>query len=129
VKQREESLAILSELIEMAKADNVVKETEYAFLLGVAVELGISGKTVDKLIQSTPTQEQKNIPENRVLQFHRLIVLMNIDSQRHHLETDKLQVIGLRMGLKPSVVLALIKEIEEFPGGMLPIEILSKYIQ
>ena len=82
----EEKLSILSEMIAFARADYSIKDSEYDFLLGVAHQLGVDKETFDTLFE---VKVEKIIPKTqaeRILQFHRLVLLMNVDQEQHHIE-------------------------------------------
>ena len=127
MQSREERISILSELIEMAKSDDVLKKTEYDFILDVSKELNLDMETVENLIKNTTAKNFKRTLKDSIYQLHRLIVMMNIDSHQHHLEVERLQVIGLRMGLKPSVILKVIEEVNKYPGKVVSAETLFSF--
>ena len=127
MQSREERISILSELIEMAKSDDVLKKTEYDFILDVSKELNLDMETVENLIKNTTAKNFKRTLKDSIYQLHRLIVMMNIDGHQHHLEVERLQVIGLRMGLKPSVILKVIEEVNKYPGKVVSAETLFSF--
>ena len=119
----EEKLSILSEMIAMAKADNVVSDSEYYFLLSVAEQLGVDKETFESLFD---TKVKKIIPKTqaeRILQFHRLVLLMNVDEQ-HELEIAKLHNIGLGMGLPPSAIEQVLTVMHQYPNKIVPPDVL-----
>jgi uncharacterized tellurite resistance protein B-like protein len=119
-----EKLSILSELILFAKADNVVTASEYNFLLSVALLIGVDKKTFNSLF----TREvEKVLPKNQadsILQFHRLVLLMNVDCNRQPSEVKKLYNIGLSMGLPPSAVEQVLSIMHQYPNNVVPPEVL-----
>lgn len=119
-----EKLSILSEMIVFAMADKTVKEAEYNFLLGVASQLGIDKKTFDSLFDH---RAEKIIPKSqaeRILQFHRLVLLMNVDQEEHGLEINKLHNIGLGMGLPPSAIEQVLTIMHNYPNKVVPPDVL-----
>ncbi len=129
MQSREERIGIISELIEMAKSDDVLKKTEYDFILDVSKELNLDGETVENLIENTTTKKITRTLKDSIYQLHRLIVIMNIDGHQHPLEVERLQVIGLRMGLKPSVILKVIDEVNKNPGKVVTAETLFSFTE
>ncbi len=121
---RKEKLSILSELISFAKADNVVSESEYDFLFSVAHQIGVDKKTFDSLFSRTV---EKVIPKNlaeSILQFHRLVLLMNVDLEQTMSELKKLHNIGLSYGLPPSAVEQVLSIMHQYPNKVVPPHIL-----
>ncbi len=119
-----EKLSILSELILFAKADNVVTVSEYKFLLSIAKLIGVDKKTFDSLFTR---DVEKVLPKNQadsILQFHRLVLLMNVDCNRHPSEVKKLYNIGLSMGLPPSAVEQVLSIMHQYPDNVVPPEVL-----
>ena len=120
----EEKLSILSEMIAFARADYSIKDSEYDFLLGVAHQLGVDKETFDTLFE---VKVEKIIPKTqaeRILQFHRLVLLMNVDQEQHHIEVSKLHNIGLGMGLPPSAIEQVLTIMHQYPNKIVPPEVL-----
>ncbi len=120
----EEKLSILSEMIAFARVDNTVKTEEYNFLLNVANQLGVDKQTFDSLFDKTAMPVFLKSEAERILQFHRLVLLMNIDSSDTSLEVALLHNIGLGMGLPPSAIEQVLTIMHKYPDKIIPPEIL-----
>jgi uncharacterized tellurite resistance protein B-like protein len=119
-----EKLSILSEMIAFAKADHALKDTEYNFLFGVAVSLGINKEIFDSLLDKQVKILVPKTQADRILQFHRLVLLMNIDQERNKIEISKLHNIGLGMGLPPSAIEQVLTVMHDYPDMIIPPEVL-----
>ena len=119
-----EKLSILAQLISFAKADDVVKIEEYKFLQDIATQLGIDQDTFDTLFH-TKTERVILQPESeRIVQFHRLLLLMNVDREQHESELRRLHTIGLAMGLPPSAIDQVLLIMDRYPDKIVPAEVL-----
>lgn len=119
-----EKLSILSEMIAFAKVDNLVKDPEYKFLLGVSKQLGVEREAFDKLFE---VESEHLIPKTnaeRILQFHRLLLLMNIDQAQDEVEIRRLHDMGLGMGLPPSAIDQVLSIMHKYPNNVVPPEVL-----
>ncbi len=117
-------LSILSELIAFARADHSITDSEYNFLLSIAKNLGVKKATFDALFE---VDIEKVIPKTqaeRILQFHRLVLLMNVDQEQHELEIEKLHNLGLQMGLPPSAIEQVLTIMHNYPHKVIPPDIL-----
>ena len=120
----EEKLSILSEMIAFARADHEMKESEYDFLLGVAGHLGIDKETFDTLLSTKVEKIMPKTQAERILQFHRLVLLMNVDQEQHQLEIGKLHNVGLGMGLPPSAIEQVLMVMHQYPDKIVPPDVL-----
>lgn len=119
-----EKLSILSEMIAFAKVDKKVKEPEYNFLLGVASQLGVDRNTFDSLFEKRTEHVMPKSQVERILQFHRLVLLMNVDQEQHQVEVGRLHNIGLGMGLPPSAIEQVLSIMHQYPNKVVPPKIL-----
>lgn len=120
----EEKLSILSELIAFAMADDVVRVSEYKFLLDVALQLGVDKDTFDSLFHKRAEKVILRPQSERIVQFHRLLLLMNVDSEQHDTEVRRLHNIGLRMGLPPSAIDQVLMVMHQYPDKIVPPDVL-----
>ena len=126
-----EKLSLLTELIKLAKCDTHVREEEYEFLLTIAQSLNVDTKEFDSLfeeyIEFTPPVSEFE----RILQFHRLVLLMNIDKDTSDAEVGFLKDIGIRIGLNPLATDQVLTEMYNYPNKIIPpdrlIEIFKKH--
>ncbi|MGI9545750.1 MAG: TerB family tellurite resistance protein [Flavobacteriaceae bacterium] len=119
----EEKLSIMAEMIAFARADDIITDSEYFFLLSVAEQLGIDKDTFESLFEN---EVEKIIPKTqaeRILQFHRLVLLMNVDEQ-HDSEVNKLRNIGLGMGLPPGAIEQVLSIMHQYPNKIVPPNVL-----
>lgn len=119
-----EKLSILSELIAFARADEVLKVSEYEFLYTIATQLGIDKETFDALFRKKAEKIILKPQSERIVQFHRLVLLMNVDKEQHHTELRRLHNIGLRMGLPPSAIDQVLSVMHQYPNKIVPPEVL-----
>jgi len=117
---RVEKLSLLSEMIAFARVDNSLKEIEYNFLLGVAKQLGISQTDFDYLLTNPVSYVSLKSYSERIVQFHRLVLLMNIDTEVSTIELNKLHNFGLRMGLNFDAINKVLELMESFPNKVIP---------
>lgn len=121
-----EKLSLLTELIKMAKCDEQHKEEEYQFLLTIANHLGVAKNDFDNLfeeyIEFTPPKSEFE----RILQFQRLVLLMNIDQEIHKDELKYIKNVGIKMGLNALATNEVLNEMHHYPNKVIPADILIK---
>ncbi|MEA3462667.1 MAG: TerB family tellurite resistance protein [Bacteroidota bacterium] len=115
-----EKLSLLTELIKLARCDNEVREQEFIFLLSIARSLKVSKEDFDSLFQKyiefTPPESEFE----RILQFHRLVLLMNVDQDTSDMEVEFLKDIGIRIGLNPNATDRVLAEMHLYPNKVIP---------
>jgi hypothetical protein len=121
---RVEKLSLLSEMIAFAKYDKDIKSIEYNFLLGVAKQLDISREDFDYLIEHPINYIHLKSHSERIVQFHRLVLLMNIDNEHSPSNVIKLYNFGLRMGLSHESITKVLYLMESFPNKIVPPDVL-----
>lgn len=121
---KKEKLSILSEMIAFAKVNNEVKESEYDFLFSVAQQLEVSKKTFDSLFTANVEHVIPKSQPERLLQFHRLMLLMNVDDKQDIIEVKRIYDIGLKMGLPPGAIQQVLSVMHKYPNKVVPPEVL-----
>jgi hypothetical protein len=117
---RVEKLSLLSQMIAFARIDNNLREIEHKFLLGVAKQLGITREDYDYLLENPVTHINLKSHSERIVQFHRLVLLMNLDKDISNRELVKLHNFGLRMGLGQESINRVLYLMESFPDKVVP---------
>jgi hypothetical protein len=117
---RVEKLSLLSEMIAFAQIDANIKSIEYKFLLGVARQLEICQEDFDYLFQHPVTYVHLKSHSERIVQFHRLVLLMNLDQNICDKDLRKLHNFGLRMGLSHESINKVLHVMESFPNKIVP---------
>ena len=117
---RVEKLSLLSEMIAFARIDNSLKEIEYNFLRGVAKQLEITSEDFDYLLDNPVTHIHLKSHSERIVQFHRLVLLMNLDQDIEDKDLIRLHNFGLRMGLSHESINRVLDLMESFPHKIIP---------
>ncbi len=117
---RVEKLSLLSEMIAFAQTNDNIKSIEYKFLLGVAQQLEISQEDFDYLFKHPVNYVHLKTHSERIVQFHRLVLLMNLDNEFSRKELIKLHNFGLRMGLSHESINRVLYVMESFPNKIVP---------
>ncbi len=122
---------ILSDMIRLAMADNKIDQTEYDFISAVAARLEVPQEEVEDLIQNPVPSGVFKTELERITQFHRLVLLMNVDQETHVAEVDNLRNYGLKIGIRPEAIEQVFNEMGEYENKMIPndrlIEIFSRF--
>lgn len=119
-----EKLSILSEMIGFARVDHSLKQSEYEFLLKVAQNLEVSKDVFDGLLKEKSPKVRLKTQAERIVQFHRLILLMNVDHEQHKKEINTLYNIGLNMGLPPAAISQVLEIMHRYPNKIVPPDVL-----
>ena len=117
---REEKLSLLSEMITFARLDKNLKEIEYNFLLGVARQLDINREDFEYLLENPATYVHLKSYSERIVQFHRLVLLMNMKGDSSSRDLVRLHNFGLRMGLSHESINRVLELMESFPDKIIP---------
>jgi len=117
---RVEKLSLLSEMIAFARIDNNLRAIEHKFLIGVAKQLEITREDYDYLLENPVTHINLKSHSERIVQFHRLILLMNLDNVITNKELIRLHNFGLRMGLGHESINRVLDLMESFPNKIVP---------
>ena len=117
---KKQKLSLLSDMIELAKSDNNLKERELSFIAAVANSLEITDNEVQELIKKPAEKVVISSESERILQFHRLILVMNIDEQTSIHETAAIKNFGLHMGLPAEAIDEVFKRMGDYPNKVMP---------
>ena len=115
-----EKLSLLTELIKLASCDKIIRKQEYDFIMVMAERLGIDKASCDKLFDQYIAFTPPKSEFDRILQFHRLVLLMNIDQQAGKKELNFIRDLGIRMGLRPMATEKVLLEMHNYPGKLVP---------
>jgi len=120
----EEKLSALSQLIAFARSGKELKNVEYDFLVIIANQIGVDKTEFDNLLQNPVPHINLQSESERIVQFHRLILLMNVDRKIEPKELEKIHQLGLRMGLNIQAIDKTLKTMHEYPNNNIPPEVL-----
>lgn len=119
-KEKNERLSIITELIKLANVDKEIRDIEFEFLLAIASQLGVTKDEFKNLFESYIEFSPPKIEFDRIIQFQRLILLMNIDLEINSEELAYIKDLGIRMGLHPSATNEILKIMKNYPNGVVP---------
>ena len=127
--KKRENESLISELIKLAKADNDVSDIELNFLLSIASQLGVTKNDFKILFEQYIKFMPPKLEVDRIVQFHRLVLLMNVDLEISHLEVKYIREAGIRMGLNPMATDKVLNEMNKYPNKVIPPERLFEIFQ
>lgn len=122
---------ILSDMIRLAMVDNKLDEREFDFINSVAQRLAVPEEELAALIVNPLSTGVFKTELERITQFHRLILLMNVDQETHIAEVDALRNYGLKIGIRPEAIEQVFNEMGDYEDKMIPserlVEIFSRF--
>jgi hypothetical protein len=120
--KNKERLSLLAELIKMAKADDEVREIEFDFLLILAQQMGVSKEDFKVLFEQYIAFHPPKLEGERILQFQRLILIMNVDVDMAQDELDYIRELGIKMGLHPNATNEVLTIMNNYENKVVPPE-------
>ena len=122
-------LALLSEMIAFSVIDGRLHEREYLFLSMISEELEVDKGDFKNLFHQEEYPTVIKSEFERVQQFYRLALLMHCDGVLHEREQNKIQEIGINMGLNPHAIKRVLKAMEASPTKMISPDFLLEVFQ
>jgi uncharacterized tellurite resistance protein B-like protein len=117
--------------MKLANADKEIRESEYQFILNVAMQLGLTPADVTSIFKDAIEYTLPEQESQRIVQFHRLVLLMNVDQDASYAEKELIREIAKRMGLRMQAVDTVLQEMYNYPNRVVPtqrlIEIFTLY--
>ncbi|TCK66751.1 hypothetical protein DFQ05_2025 [Winogradskyella wandonensis] len=117
---RVEKLSLLSEMIAFAQNGENINSIEHKFLRSIARQLEISDDDFYYLFKHPVTYVNLKSHSERIVQFHRLILLMNLDQNASNKQLIKIHNFGLRMGLSQEAINRVLDLMDSFPNKIVP---------
>ncbi len=124
-----EQKSLLKQLILLAKADQEIAEAEFQFLMSIAGQLGISIDDLHGILNEDIPCTPSKIEFDRIVQFHRLVLLMNVDLDTHKSELHYVKNAALRLGLHPSATNEILNLMGVYPNKLVPADKLISIFQ
>lgn len=122
-------LALLSEMIAFSVIDGRLHEREYLFLSMISEELEVEKGDFKNLFHQEEYLVVIKSEFERVQQFYRLALLMHCDGVLHERERNKIQEIGINMGLNPHAIKRVLKAMDASPTKIISPEFLIEVFQ
>lgn len=120
----EEKLSALSQLIAFARVTETINEAEYKFLLLIANQIGLDKNTLDKLLETPYPHVNIQTESQRIVQFHRLLLLMTVDQHISPKELSKIHQLGLKMGLNILAIDKTLEVMKQYKNNNIPPDVL-----
>jgi len=125
----QEKISLLQEMIAFALVDGQLHDREYDFIEMIAQELEVDKEIYLKLFQK---KEQRTVVKDefsRICQFYRLALLMHVDGILHEKEHNKINEIGINMGLNPHAMKRVLHLMQNSPNRMIDGDVLMAAFQ
>lgn len=121
---KEEKLGLISDLIELARIDRELRAKELEFIKAIASTIKINSIEVDQLVNKPVASKVIKSESARITQFHRLVLVMNIDQRTSIDEIVALKNFGLNMGLPSSAIDEVLQQMGNYENKLIPPHIL-----
>jgi len=122
----QDNKSLVKALIQLAQVDGEVKDEEYNFLWAIADQLKVNKPDFDKLFDEHIDFIAPKYESDRIVQFQRLVLTMNIDGKLAPEEYRYIRQVGLKLGLMPIAVDTVLKEMVKYPNNLIPPDELIK---
>lgn len=123
--------SLFAQLIRLAQTDGEVNFKEFQFLLTLAQQMGMDKDELKKLFEEHIDFHPPKIEYERIVQFQRLILMMNVDLEIDEKEMEYIRDLGFRMGLHPFAIEEIMRVMHNYPNKVVPpeklIQIFSTY--
>lgn len=120
----EEKLSAMSQLISFARAGNNINTIEYNFLLAIAKQIGVDEDAFRKLLDTPHPFVNIKHESQHIVQFHRLLLLMNVDHKIVPEELEKIHQLGLKMGLNILAIDKTLEVMKRYKNNNIPPDVL-----
>lgn len=120
--EKNEKLSLLAQLVKLARADKEVKQAEYDFLSIIAMQLKITPEEFKTVFEKNIEFQPPKLEADRILQFQRLVLLMQVDQSIESEELHHIREMGIRMGLNPSATNKVLEIMKKHENGIVPPE-------
>lgn len=110
-----EKLALLDEMIELAKSDGQIHSREKQFIALIAEEFDVKPEDLATCYDNKVEKKPLKSEFQRIEQFYRLALLMHSDNHKHTDEIIFLETVGLNLGLNPMLVKNVLDEMDKSP--------------
>lgn len=131
MSEHNEKLGLLAQLVQLAQSDDDFKENEFQFLLAIAAQMGVTKDDFKQIFEQNIQFQPPKFEAERILQFQRLILLMNVDLEINEDELEYIKSAGIRMGLHPAATNTVLTEMHQYKNNIIPpkrlIEIFQTY--
>lgn len=124
-----EKRSLLAQLIKLAKADKELKESEFQFLFSISQQLEFPSDEFQTLFEEHIAIQPPVLELDRIIQFHRLVLLMNVDEDISEKEMNLVRTTGIRMGLSPLAISEVLDVMHNYPNKMVPPDKLMSIFQ
>ncbi|MCB9223504.1 MAG: hypothetical protein R2780_04945 [Crocinitomicaceae bacterium] len=125
----QEKRSIISELIELSKVDGEVSEVEIQLIKTMGNMIGLSDAEILDCFKNPAPFDPETSPFDRIVQFHRLVLLMNIDGVVSASELNHLRLVGVKMGLNSNAIDEVLTRMYDFPNNLIPPDVLIAIYQ
>lgn len=125
----QEKISLLQEMIAFALIDGELHDREYDFIEMVAQELEIEKEIYLKLFKTKPQKGVVKDEFNRICQFYCLALLMHVDGILHEKEHNKINEIGINMGLNPYAMKRVLHLMQQSLTRMIEADVLVAAFQ
>lgn len=116
----DEKKSMLSALIELSKVDGKVTEMETGFIHQIGMQLGVAENELLDLFEHPVEFNPPKQHFERIVQFQRMVLLMNVDLKVDEKELAHLKFMGMRLGLNPNAVNEVLTRMYDYPDNMIP---------
>jgi uncharacterized tellurite resistance protein B-like protein len=117
-----EKLSLLADLVKLAKTDKEFREEEQQFIYAIAMQMGVTQEGFKRVFNENIEFTPPKLEVDRILQFQRLILVMSVDGSANKEEQEFVKELGIKMGLNPLAIHAILSEMHNYPNNMLPAE-------
>lgn len=115
-----EKLSLVSELINLAKADNRLDDNETGFIKIIGNMIGLQDEEILPLFETPVEFDPQSSELDRILQFHRLVLLMNVDRDVTQEELNYVKDLGIKMGLNTRATNEVLERMYDYENHVIP---------
>jgi hypothetical protein len=124
--ENDNSRAIISDLIFLAYADGKLTDSEYDFILQIALRLDLTELEVQNLFDKPSSLRPIFTELERISHFYKLVLLMNVDMETHEKEVIAIRNFGLKMGIRAGVFDQILLQMGQYKNKIIPSDDLVK---
>lgn len=112
--------SLLSDLIFLAHADGKLDQREINFIHTVGKRMKLTEEEVNILFENPQPSVPLFTEMERIIHFHRLILVMNVDSETHDDEIVALRNFALKLGIRQGVLDQILSKMKLYNDKIIP---------